>query len=260
MLNFKEVIMKRQIISAIYLTLSFSLLFAVSELNSFHTKTDNGRTILGKTILEVESDSVFHQLLPVINNEEYIAASCNNCEVEISSVMQLRDLEFSILTIYPAENLVAGDSLQIVLEGNCLEEVELSRPAESFLKMYIALFPELADRENWRELEPAQPNILYIYPDTDETSFWLPFDYLLEWKKQKGFKVYQYASDNLSSTSIKEYIQNAYDTWEEPPEYICLVGDAGGDYNIPTAYFSGGEGDHYYTTLAGDDQISDVHI
>jgi hypothetical protein len=117
--------MKRQIISAIYLTLSFSLLFAVSELNSFHTKTDNGQTILGKTILEIDSDSVYHQILPVINDEEYIAASCNNCEVEISSVMQMRDLEFSVLTIYPAEDLIAGDSLQIVLEGDYPSEIEL---------------------------------------------------------------------------------------------------------------------------------------
>ncbi|MDP8321122.1 MAG: C25 family cysteine peptidase [Candidatus Stygibacter australis] len=252
--------MKVRLALFIFLALALALFSSVSELNNFHTESDNGLTILGKIILEAESDSVFHQLLPVINGENYITAGSTNCEVEISSVMQLRDLEFSILTISPAENLVAGDSLQIVLEGDCQEEVELYRPAESFLKMYIALFPELAERENWRDVEPAQPNILYIYPDTDEPSFWQAFDYLLEWKKQKGFKVYQYAANNPSSQSIKDYIQNAYDTWEDPPEYVCLIGDAGGNYNIPTSYFGNGEGDHYYTTLAGEDQISDVHI
>ncbi|MCF7911178.1 MAG: DUF1573 domain-containing protein [Candidatus Cloacimonetes bacterium] len=252
--------MKSRLILFIMFVLALSILKAISNINSFEVMYNNGQTVLDRTILATESDSVFQQVLPVIDGEEYFALSSSNCEVEISSVMRLRDLEFSILTVYPSENLLPGDSLQIVLEGNCQAEVELSSPAESFLKMYISLFPEMAERENWRELEPAQPNILYIYPDISEPSFWQAFDYLLEWKKQKGFKVYQYAVDNEPSSSIKDYIQNAYDSWEEPPEYVCLVGDAGGDYNVPTAYFSGGEGDHYYTTLAGDDQIADIHI
>ncbi len=252
--------MKLLLISGFFFVLSFSLLSAISELNSFHSVSDNGLTILSRTILETEADSVFHQLLPVINGEKYFAVNSSNCEVEISPVMQLRDLEFSVLSVYPAAGIETGDSLQIVLEGSCQEEIELVKSAESFLKMYIALFPELAERENWRDMEPAQPNILYIYPDTNDPSFWDVFDYLLEWKKQKGYKVYEYATNATTCQSIKDYIQQAYNTWEEPPEYICLIGDAGGSFNIPTSYFAGGEGDHYYTTLAGNDQIGDVHI
>ena len=42
-----------------------------------------------------------------------------------------------------------------------------------------------------------------------------------------------------TTTNIKNYIQNAYDTWTIPPSYVLLVGDTP---QIPTFY-----GTHCYT-------------
>ncbi|MCK4980287.1 MAG: hypothetical protein KAS62_07815, partial [Candidatus Delongbacteria bacterium] len=63
-----------------------------------------------------------------------------------------------------------------------------------------------------------------------------------------------------STTTIKNYIQNAYDTWEDPPEFVCFVGDVGAPYSIPTYYLSGGEGDHPYAQLEGNDVLEDVFL
>ena len=89
---------------------------------------------------------------------------------------------------------------------------------------------------------------------------------LVDWRTRKGQPVVlaTTAQTGTTTTSIKNWIQNAYDTWPNPPEYICLVGDVGGSYSIPTFYenLSGynGEGDHPYTQLAGNDILADANI
>ena len=91
-------------------------------------------------------------------------------------------------------------------------------------------------------------------------------EYLTDWKHQKGFKVTLASTSETgtSTTSIKNYIQNAYDTWQDPPEFVCFVGDAGGSYNIPTFYenftYYSGEGDHPYAQLEGNDVLEDVFL
>ncbi|MCF7918991.1 MAG: hypothetical protein K9N06_03635 [Candidatus Cloacimonetes bacterium] len=83
--------------------------------------------------------------------------------------------------------------------------------------------------------------------------------YLADWKRQKGFNVVVATTSETGSTntSIKAYIQDAYDNWENPPEYVNIMGDGGGTYTIPT-WYSSGEGDHPYSQLEGDDVLGDV--
>ena len=89
---------------------------------------------------------------------------------------------------------------------------------------------------------------------------------LIDWRTRKGSPVVlaTTAQTGTSSTSIKNWIQNAYNTWPNPPEYICLVGDADGSFAIQTWFenLSGynGEGDHPYTQLEGGDILADAHI
>ncbi len=89
---------------------------------------------------------------------------------------------------------------------------------------------------------------------------------LVEWRQRKGTPVYLATTSETgsSNSSIKNFIQNAYDTWEIPPEYVTLVGDASGTYVIPTWYENytnyHGEGDHPYTQLEGGDVLADIHI
>ncbi len=88
---------------------------------------------------------------------------------------------------------------------------------------------------------------------------------LLEWRRRMGYNVVHVTTDDIGSTSssgIRDWILDAYETWDYPPDYITIVGDASGGETIPTFYdpYSGGEGDHPYTQLAGDDLAPDAFI
>jgi hypothetical protein len=89
---------------------------------------------------------------------------------------------------------------------------------------------------------------------------------LINWRTRQGFsvRVATLAETGSTKEEIKAYIQNAYDNWAVPPEFVVLAGDAADSYSIPTWHETlsgaGGEGDHPYTLLAGDDVLSDVHI
>jgi len=101
---------------------------------------------------------------------------------------------------------------------------------------------------------------LFIYP-TDATVL-AYLSYITDWKHQKGFHVEtaDLAHAGSSLSQIKTFIQNAYDTWAYPPEFVCIVGDADGSYSVPTGYYSSGEGDQYYSLLEGNDILADVFI
>ena len=50
---------------------------------------------------------------------------------------------------------------------------------------------------------------------------------LAQWKRRKGFNVVvnPIYYHGIAAEEIKEYIQDAYDNWQRPPEYILMVGD-----------------------------------
>ncbi|MCB9465107.1 MAG: hypothetical protein H6682_15585, partial [Candidatus Eisenbacteria bacterium] len=89
---------------------------------------------------------------------------------------------------------------------------------------------------------------------------------LLEWRQRIGYPtvLVTTAETGTSRNSIKSYIQSAYDNWPVPPEFVVLAGDADGSYPVATWFETlsgyGGEGDHPYTMLEGDDILADVHI
>ncbi len=78
---------------------------------------------------------------------------------------------------------------------------------------------------------------------------------LAEWKHRRGMEVEvaKLSEIGSSSSQIKTYLQDAYDTWSSPPEYVLLVGDT---EQTP----SGSEGDDYYAKLAGSDYLVDVNL
>ena len=115
-----------------------------------------------------------------------------------------------------------------------------------------------------RQNNSETPILLIIAPDGDNIfSLMTP---LINWKKLKGYQVYYYQLNQIgySSTEIKAFIQDAYDNWENPPNYVCIIGDADGVYAVPTftenLSIYNGESDHPYTLLEGNDNISDIAI
>jgi hypothetical protein len=81
---------------------------------------------------------------------------------------------------------------------------------------------------------------------------------LVEWKNAKGIqaRTYTLSQTGYSEPEIRAFIQNAYDTWEVPPEYVLLVGDS---ENLP-GYESLTYTDNYYTTMEGGDWLADIML
>ena len=88
----------------------------------------------------------------------------------------------------------------------------------------------------------------------------------IDWKTKKGYpvRVATLSETGTGLDEIKAYIQNAYETWDPPPEYVLLVGD---ENIIPTqvVYDPGGCGtymplDVYYAQLEGNDYLADVFL
>jgi hypothetical protein len=82
---------------------------------------------------------------------------------------------------------------------------------------------------------------------------------LAGWKTRKGWPVVVATTDETGNTgaAIRGWLQQAYDDWPQPPEYVLLVGDV---EDIPTFYLGGNVTDLPYTLLDGDDWLPDVML
>ncbi len=100
--------------------------------------------------------------------------------------------------------------------------------------------------------------VLYIY-NSSAQSYLEP---LLDWKREKGQVVYTATQADLtltSSTSIDNYIENAYNNWDNPPVFATLVGDPS-SCTFGTVAASNSYGDHGYSQQEGNDILGDVLI
>ncbi len=82
---------------------------------------------------------------------------------------------------------------------------------------------------------------------------------LVEWKTLTGFEVHVVTTDEtgMSQTAIRDFIRTAYETWQNPPRYVLLVGDV---EFIPTWNISGNVSDHPYACVDGGDFLPDLSV
>ena len=141
--------------------------------------------------------------------------------------------------------------------------------SRTFQNIYNNLILDTFDN---REIDFQNPSILYICGGSSKDYAYL--DFLVDWKRKQGFEVTTVDLTEVggnSTTYVKNYIQNAYDNWENPPEFINLIGDATGSGPVPSVptynIGEGGgwsgvyaEGDLPYVLLEGDDLLADAAI
>ncbi len=93
---------------------------------------------------------------------------------------------------------------------------------------------------------------------------WLNNSYvqdLLNWRHKQGYIVYTYDTPSSNENTIKNYIQDAYDNWENPPEIVGLIGDTDVIDNFYHTWSSyTGATDFDYTQLDGNDLIPEIFI
>jgi len=193
--------------------------------------------------------------------------------VEIGEPVIMRDQRVVSVSINPFQYDAQGNTLRIVTNVDIVvnttgrgginpktHDKKISRFFEPLYRSAILNYDSVTERD----VEYQDASYLFIYPN--DATLLSNLEYLTDWKHQKGFKVTlaSTADTGTSTTSIKNYIQDAYDTWEDPPEFVCLVGDATGTYTIPTFFenftYYNGEGDHPYSKLEGNDILEDVFL
>jgi len=102
-------------------------------------------------------------------------------------------------------------------------------------------------------LGSAQTGARYLIITHDD--YYESIQPLAEWKRQKGLKskVVRLSETGADSTQIRNYIRNAYNTWDIKPEYLLLVGN---DTQIKQVRFMLPLGDvytdNYYADMIGD--------
>ena len=104
------------------------------------------------------------------------------------------------------------------------------------------------------EVEYQRPAILYVLPN-NIGGLLSTVEELMDWKRRMGYEVNYISSSNVvnNRNNLKNYIENAYETWDNPPVHVNIVADAEGSYDVPTWTDSwssyNGEGDHPYSLL-----------
>ncbi|MCD4817736.1 MAG: T9SS type A sorting domain-containing protein [Candidatus Cloacimonetes bacterium] len=208
----------------------------------------------------------------VIDNEFYNGSSVfPQPKIEIGEPAILRDYRIVPVTVNAfqynplKEELVIINNIEIEVEVTGNRGLNIKKSSKKKSRAFESLYQSsILNYESFvmRDEEYQQPSYLFIHPNN--TSVASALEYLTEWKRQKGFEVNTASTSQTgsSNSSIKNYIQNAYNTWENPPEFVVLVGDVNGSVSIPTFYETwsgyGGEGDHTYSKLEGNDVLADV--
>jgi len=191
--------------------------------------------------------------------------------VEVGEPVIMRDLRLVSVSVNPFQYDPQTNELRIITNldvsvnasgrggvNPIVTDKKVSRFFEPIYQSTILNYETTIERDAVYQ----DPSYLFIYPD--DSTLLTNLEYLTDWKRQKGFEVTlaSTADTGITTTSIKAYIQNAYDNWSNPPEFVCIVGDANGSYTIPTytETWSGysGEGDHPYSQLEGGDILADV--
>ncbi|MCF7912281.1 MAG: T9SS type A sorting domain-containing protein [Candidatus Cloacimonetes bacterium] len=209
-----------------------------------------------------------------INEEYYRSGGMYPAEpVLVGEPAIMRDLRLVKVTFCPFRYEAAEHKLYIYHNisveltttdaggANC--RTGMRKPSRAFSKIYESAVLNSAEVAGLRG-ENQRPAILFIHPDNQSVADNLA--YLIDWKEKKGFDVSSVdtGETGTSNTAIKDYIQDAYNNWDNPPEYVVLVGDANGTITIPAWYESwsgySGTGDLPYTQLDGTDILADVII
>ncbi|MCD4829661.1 MAG: T9SS type A sorting domain-containing protein [Candidatus Cloacimonetes bacterium] len=189
-------------------------------------------------------------------------------QVQMGDAVMLRDYRVVPLTVNPFRYDPATGSLHVITQmqvrvlGDPMAAMHVrptvSRSFEPLYRSAITNYETIRDED-----APYQPrNMIVVHSGNGQITDML--DQFVEWKRTKGFDVDVLDSSTVGNTSsnIKGYIQNAYNTWEYPPEYIVIIGDVTGSFGIPCWYASGGygEGDHPYTMLDGTDLMPEAFV
>jgi len=160
----------------------------------------------------------------------------------VSERKSMRGTEFVNLELIPfiynptQNQLTIIEEVEIIISetGQVNEPISQDFPnSKVFERMINAIVINPSTNETRNE-DYQRPSILYICGGSTETNSY--FQQLVKWRRKQGYVVYTASTSETggsNTTAIKNYIQGSMN-WDTPPEFVTLVGDDGGNYNIDT--------------------------
>ncbi|MCK4806324.1 MAG: T9SS type A sorting domain-containing protein [Candidatus Aegiribacteria sp.] len=161
--------------------------------------------------------------------------------VELESINILRDVRVAWIRYNPVTvNPVTGDvyivtSVVVNVKGiGGSGENELARCPGGFTRSFLRLYDEVIGFEPVMDTDVVDGS--YVFIGTEESI--AEAQDLISWKRQKGFNVEVglLSVIGTSVSAIDSYLEIAFNTWPNPPEYVMLVG---GDDVVPTPQYTG---------------------
>lgn len=214
---------------------------------------NNAKPAIKVTVLD--SSSYWADAFP--NLTERLKVDAESSIARIGEIGQMRDLLVAPLIIKPvrydkmAKSLIFYRKLEFVIDGLTMQRPKRVSPAFDHIYRNTVL--------NYQSPGLITPQgYLIIVPDEFYNNI-LPF---ARWKEEKGWYV---AVKRLSEVggnnpnAIRDYIANAYASWQIPPEYVLLVGSI----NKIEAFPSSGtptKTDYPYACVAGSDNLADLMV
>ena len=199
----------------------------------------------------------------------------NNSSSSFLSVKEhiLRGMKLIQVSIDPVKYNNALNKIEVLESASVNIELQNKESINSPNLKKSRVFEELMNNIaltpfSSRQGDYQTPSILYISdPDVMSSPY---LQALISWRKQQGYEVNLVSTDETgnSTTTIRNYIIDAYYNWENPPEYLCFIGDANGSVSVPTYDVSAGgggggahgESDYPYTLIEGDDLLPEIIV
>jgi hypothetical protein len=196
--------------------------------------------------------------------------------VEISSISIMRGCRIARLSIYPFVYNPVKKELKIYSDFDI--SVSFSGGSEEFIterlrSIYFQPFFDnfLINSDNLEKATLNNPTeqssradradlLIVVYDPFYEEI--LP---LAEWRHQTGIetKVVKWSDIGTTAANLRDYMSTAYNTWELPPSFLLIVGDADHVpvnylFNHPYHYTPTGT-DHWYAAVEGTDYLPEIH-
>jgi hypothetical protein len=155
---------------------------------------------------------------------------------EVHEPVIMRDVRMVQVVMYPVQynpvkkqlKIYRDISVNLSYDGENVVNPKTQRHehiSEAFLPLYQSMIPNFD--EIYSTLDVRRGGILILAKDL----FVDTLEAFANWKHRKGYHVYLAPTSeiapggNPTQSQVYNYINNAYDTWDVPPEYVMIVGD-----------------------------------
>ncbi|MEA3265318.1 MAG: C25 family cysteine peptidase, partial [Candidatus Fermentibacteria bacterium] len=195
-----------------------------------------------------------------VNDEVYSASQAYpSAPVVIERVSILRDIRVAWVRFNPVSvNPVTGETVITtnvrvrLVSGSSQGENELYRASTGTTRSYIPIYRDVLGLQ----LTDAVIDGSYLVIGPEEAVA-LASD-LIQWKREKGYEVVVATTEVIGTSSgdIDAYIENAFNTWPNAPEYCLLLGDEGA---VPVYWVGSIAADNQYGVI-GTGVDPSIHV